>query len=76
VAKTPNTTPYELVGDRVRIFQRGSRWYANCQHDGQQIRQSLKTTSKKEARRKAIQIEAKLANNEFTTQTRAPSSRR
>jgi len=73
VTKKTDPTPYELVGDRVRIFERDGRWHANFQHDGQQIRQSLKTSSKKEARRKAIQIDAKLANNEFTVQTRAPS---
>ena len=43
----------ELVGDRVRIFQRGEIWYANFQHGKRQHRESLKTKSKKEARRRA-----------------------
>lgn len=73
MTQTPETTVYELIGEHVRIFERDGRWHANFQHQGRQVRQSLKTSSKKEARRKAIQIEAKLANNEFTIQTRAPS---
>jgi integrase len=51
----------EPVGDRVRIYRRGATWYANFQHDGRQHRPSLKTTSKKEARRRALRIEADLA---------------
>jgi hypothetical protein len=51
---------FESVGDLVRIFQRGRHWYANYQWEGKQHRPSLKTTSKKEARRRAIQLEAKL----------------
>jgi len=50
----------EPVGDRVRIFRRGRIWYANFQHGGKQHRVSLKTTSKKEARRRGLQIEADL----------------
>jgi integrase len=73
MTKTPDTTAYELIGGHVRIFERDGNWHANFQHEGRQVRRSLKTTSKKEARRKAIQIEAKLANNEFAIQTRAPS---
>src|SRR5262245_46222544 len=51
---------YEQVGEFVRIFQRGDKWYANFQVAGQQKRQSLKTTSKKEARRRALRIERDL----------------
>src|SRR5262245_28214566 len=50
----------EPVGDRVRIYCRGRNWYANFQVNGKQVRQSLKTTSKKEARRRAILIEGDL----------------
>jgi site-specific recombinase XerD len=50
----------ELVGDRVRIFQRGRMWYANFQHNGRQTRLSLKTTNKKEARRRAVRLDAEL----------------
>jgi integrase len=49
---------FELIGDVVRIFQRGSWWHANYQLHGRQLRVSLKTTSKKEARRQAIKLEA------------------
>ena len=51
----------EPVGDRVRIFRRGKVWYANFQHAGRQHRVSLKTTSKKEARLRALRIEGELA---------------
>lgn len=56
---------YELVGDVVRIFQRGAKWYANSQMDGKQQRRSLKTTNKKEARRRAIQIEAVILQGRY-----------
>src|SRR5262245_66427117 len=51
----------EPVGERVRIFRRGRTWYANFQLGGKQHRPSLKTTSKKAARRRALRIEAELA---------------
>src|SRR3954467_13488514 len=50
----------EPVGEHVRIFQRGYVRYANFQFGGKQHRPSLNTTSKKEARRQALQIEVKL----------------
>src|SRR5271165_2711390 len=52
--------PFEQVGDIVSIFQRNKKWYANFQRDGKQQRISLGTTSKKEARRRAIQLEAEI----------------
>jgi site-specific recombinase XerD len=57
--------PSEPVGDLVRIFRRGNTWYANFQHEGRQRRQSLKTRSKKEARRLAIQLEAEILQSRF-----------
>jgi integrase len=66
-------TKYEKIGEHVAIYQRGQRWYANYQFNGKQIRQSLRTTSKKQARTKAIQIEADLTSGRFTEQKRAPS---
>jgi integrase len=63
----------ELVGAHVRIFRRGDRWYANFQHDGKQCRVALKTTNKKEARRKAVQIDADLCRGNYEIQTKAPS---
>ena len=66
---------FELVGDHVSIFQRGSRWYANFQKGGHQRRPSLKTTSKKEARRRAIQLEADLESGRYVAARKAPSVR-
>ncbi len=51
----------ELVGERVRIFRRGRMWYANFQAGGKQHRPSLQTTSKKQARVKAMALETELA---------------
>ena len=62
---TPKT-PYILVGEYVRIFKRGNRWYANFQHDGKQQRRSLGTTNQKEARRRAIQIDADISRGAYT----------
>lgn len=64
---------YEPVGDLVSIFRRGDRWYANFQQDGRQQRRSLNTTSKKEARRRAIQLEADLVSGKYAAATKAPS---
>jgi integrase len=50
----------EQIGDRVRIFRRGCIWNANFQQDGKQHPVSLKTASKKEARRRGLKIEADL----------------
>jgi hypothetical protein len=65
--------PYELVGEFVSIFPRNDRWYAHYRHDGKPIRQSLKTNSKKEARRRALAIERDLVAGEVRRPTRAPS---
>jgi hypothetical protein len=48
----------ELVGEIVRIFLKGKTWCANYQLHGQQKRTSLHTSSKKEARRRALLLEA------------------
>src|SRR5689334_17995693 len=63
----------ELVGERVRIFLRGRTWYANFQQGRKQHRPSLKTRSKKEARRRALLIEADLAKGTWKV-SRPPSS--
>ena len=55
----------EQVGEHVRIFQRGKTWYANFQIDKRQHRQSLKTSNKKLALRKALKIEAKLSAGQW-----------
>jgi site-specific recombinase XerD len=61
--KNPNN--YELVGEIVAIFQRGQKWHANFQLNGKQQRRSLKTASKKEARRRAIQLEAEILQGRY-----------
>jgi len=54
----------EKVGDRVSIFRRGKIWYANYQANGRQVRRSLKTSSKKEARRRAVALESELLQSD------------
>ena len=56
---------FEPVGDIVSIYQRGGRWYANFQMSGQQHRKALGTTSKKEARRRAVQLEAEILQGRY-----------
>lgn len=63
----------ELIGDSVRIYCRGRRWYANFQQRGRQRRISLNTASKKEARRRAIRLEADLLSGRGTITTKSPS---
>ncbi len=55
---------YEPVGEFVRIFCRGKTWWVNYQHDGKQIRRTLKTRSKKQAKLEALKIEGKLQKGE------------
>lgn len=62
---------YELVGEHVRIFRRGRIWYANFQHNKRQHRPSLKTTSKKEARRRALQLNAELDTGRWQPEVKA-----
>jgi site-specific recombinase XerD len=64
---------YELVGESIRIFVRGGVWHANFQRDGRQHRQSLKTRSKKEARRRAIRLEAQLLAGELPRPSSMPT---
>lgn len=64
---------YEIVGDLVRIFQRGQTWYANFQYEGRQHRRSLQTRNRKEARRRAIRLEAELLNGRQPASGAVPS---
>ena len=50
----------ERVGERVRLYRRGATWYCNFQFGNRQCRESLKTASKKEARRRAARIDVQL----------------
>ncbi len=53
------------VGDRVIGFRRGEWWWAEFYLNGKQKRQPLKTTSKKEARRRAIRLKASLLDGSY-----------
>ncbi len=50
-------TNYERVGEIASIFNRNGVWYVNMQFRGKQIRKSLKTSNKKEARARALALE-------------------
>lgn len=69
---TNDGQPYEKVGEFVAIFNRNGAWYINYQHGNRQIRRSLKTRSKKEARRRALIIEKEILAGEHKHQRRAP----
>jgi hypothetical protein len=64
---------YERVGEIVSVFLCGAIWHANVQFDGKQRRPSLKTRGKKEARRRAILLEADLLANRYAGQAEAPA---
>lgn len=67
----PVDTPSEKIGEIVSIFQRGKRWYANFQVEGNQHRRSLKTSSKKQARQLAIRLEAEILEGRFREAAKA-----
>ncbi|NQV25782.1 MAG: tyrosine-type recombinase/integrase [Rhodopirellula sp.] len=50
----------EMVGERVRIFTRHDTWHCTIQHNGRQLRRSLKTSNKKAARVRALDVEREL----------------
>jgi len=54
----------EKVGEFVAIYERGGVWYVNYQHKNRQVRKSLKTRSKKEARRRALMLEKEILAGE------------
>jgi integrase len=53
---------FEKVTDALSIFERDGKWHANVQHAGKQIRRSLKTASKKQARLNALKLMGELTN--------------
>jgi integrase len=63
------------VGERVTIYSRGKRniWTADFFENGRHQRQSLKTTNKKIAIRRALALESKLSSG--TYQPPAPATR-
>src|SRR6266446_4534374 len=64
---------FEKVGEIVSIFLRGESWYANLQHEGKQVRSSLKTKSKKQARLRAIRLERDILEGRRERTKRAPT---
>lgn len=70
-----NTQPYEQVCELVSIFQRGNIWWANWQHAGRQHRRSLKTKSKKEARLRALRLEAEVLDGSAAGQIKSATLR-
>jgi integrase/recombinase XerD len=70
--KQDDDQAYEKVGEFVSIFNRRGVWYVNYQHENRQIRRSLKTRNKKEARRRALIIEKELLAGDHKHQRRAP----
>jgi len=68
-----NSQPYEPVGELVSIFKRGNTWWANWQHAGRQHRKSLNTKSKKEARLRALRLEADVLSGEYRKKVKAAS---
>lgn len=67
------------VGDRVVITRRGKRgrYTAEFHHNGQHRRQSLRTSNRREATNRAVQLAAELAAGAYLTSARttpAPTS--
>ncbi len=54
----------ERIGEISSIFTRNKTWYINMQFRGKQIRKSLKTNNKKEARARALALELELLKGE------------
>ncbi len=61
----------ERIGDIVRIFLKGDAWWANYQVNRRQRRRSLHTTSKKEARRRALLLEADILRGQLQHEGKA-----
>jgi integrase len=60
----------ERIGEIVRIFLKGWTWWANFQVNRRQRRRSLHTTSKKEARRRALLLEADILRGQLSHEGR------
>ncbi|MFN3160519.1 MAG: tyrosine-type recombinase/integrase [Rubinisphaera brasiliensis] len=61
----PNKSSSELVGKAARIYERNGTWQVHIQFRGKQIRRSLKTSVKKEARRLALEFEQSLTQTPY-----------
>jgi hypothetical protein len=62
----------EQVGERVCIYERLSVWYVYYRHEGKVHRRSLKTRSKKEAKRQALAIERDLVTGQLPQPAKPP----
>jgi integrase len=74
--KTPKKphTPNELVGDVVRLYRRDGRYYANAQINGKQRRVSLKTRDKRQAHRRAVELEANILAGRYRQRKPVPAA--
>ncbi len=55
----------EKIGEFVRIYVRSGIWHVNFQFNKKQVRHSLGTSNKKQARRRAAQIDVKLTAGQW-----------
>jgi hypothetical protein len=60
------------VGERVCIYERRSVWYVYYRHEGRVYRRSLRTSSKKEARQRALAIERDLVTGQLAQPAKPP----
>ncbi len=60
-------TKFEKTTDNVAIFQREGKWYANIQWAGKQVRRSLKTESKKQAKLNALKLAGELSKGQSSS---------
>lgn len=71
--KPNNRNKYEKVGELVSIYLRGRTWWVHYTWDEKQERHSLKTRSKKEARRKALAEERNLLDGRIGHRKAVPT---
>lgn len=57
----------EKVGEKVRIYQRDTKWYANYQVGRYQKRVSLGTNNKKNAFKKALELDRQLCDGQVVS---------
>jgi integrase len=71
-SESDNDQSSEKVGEVVSIKRRSGKWHVNYQHGGKQVRRSLKTSSKKNARPRALAIERDLLTGNIKSDKRPP----
>jgi hypothetical protein len=70
--KNKDRVQYEQVGEFVSIFRRGGRWYVHFRLNGKPHRRALRTSSKKEALRRAHATERDLIDGKCAGPLRGP----